>query len=42
MTFFAGRFNLVLSYLEGAMDDATAKLILQTFKSSLVNTDTMS
>ena len=42
MTFFAGRFNLVLSYLEGAMDDATAEQILQTFKSSLVNTDTMS
>jgi hypothetical protein len=37
MTFFAGRFNLVLSYLQGAMDDATAKAILANFKASLID-----
>jgi hypothetical protein len=36
MTFFAGHFNLVLSYVEGAMEDATAKEILQRFKTALV------
>ncbi len=36
MTFFGGRFNLVLSYLEGAMEDATAAEILRGFKGSLV------
>jgi hypothetical protein len=36
MTFFAGRFNLVLSYLQGAMDNATAKQLLADFKSSLI------
>ena len=42
MTFFAGRFNLVLSYLEGAMDDVTANQMLHAFKSSLVDTDIVS
>ena len=36
MTTFAGRFNLVLSYLEGAMDDAVAREIMLQFKASLV------
>jgi len=36
MTTFAGRFNLVLSYLEGAMDDASARKILERFKASLI------
>jgi len=40
MTFFAGRFNLVLSYLQGAMDDATAKQLLANFKTSLICDET--
>jgi hypothetical protein len=36
MTYFANRFNLVLSYLEGAIDDATAQKILEHFKASLI------
>jgi hypothetical protein len=40
MTFFAGRFNLVLAYLEGAMDDATAREILAKFKASLISDET--
>jgi hypothetical protein len=36
MTYFANRFNLVLSYLDGAMEDVTARQIMQTFKNSLV------
>jgi hypothetical protein len=35
MTFYAGHFNLVLSYVEGAMEDDTAKEILRRFKTSL-------
>ena len=37
MTFFAGRFNLVLSYLEGAMEDETARQIMRRFKTTLVD-----
>lgn len=36
MTYFGGRFNLVLSYLEGAMTDDEAKRMMTTFKASLV------
>jgi len=36
MTYFANRFNLVLSYLEGAMDETTAGKILDQFKTSLI------
>lgn len=36
MTFYARRFNLVLSYVEGAMEDSVAKEILRRFKASLV------
>ena len=40
MTFFAGRFNLVLSYLEGAMEDGTAREIIRIFKESMVSPET--
>ncbi len=36
MTFFGGRFNLVLSYLEGVMSHESAKLLMQKFKTSLL------
>lgn len=36
MTSYGGRFNLVLSYLEGVLDDATARTMMGTFKAALV------
>lgn len=36
MTWYGDHFNLVLSYLEGAVDDATARDIVREFKASLV------
>ncbi len=36
MTFFGGRFNLVLSYLEGVMSDEQAGEMMRVFKQSLV------
>ncbi len=36
MTFFGGRFNLVLAYLEGVMSDAQAGEMMRVFKRSLV------
>ncbi|MGD0463277.1 MAG: hypothetical protein ABSB74_12400 [Tepidisphaeraceae bacterium] len=36
MTHFRGRFNIVVSYVEGAMDDRTAKRLMEQFKSSLL------
>ena len=40
MTFYGGHFNLVLSYLEGVMDRATAEAILLGFKTSLTGEKT--
>lgn len=37
MTFFGGRFNLVLSYLEGVMTDEQAREMMRVFKQSLVD-----
>jgi hypothetical protein len=37
LTTFAGRFNLVMSYVEGALADSSARQILKEFKSSLVH-----
>ncbi|CAN5513447.1 hypothetical protein BH10PLA1_BH10PLA1_09200 [soil metagenome] len=37
MTYFGGRFNLVLSYLEGAMTDDEARRMMAAFKSSLIS-----
>jgi hypothetical protein len=36
MTTFAGRFNLVISYVEGALEDAIARKILEKFKELLL------
>jgi hypothetical protein len=36
MTNFRDRFNLVISYLEGVIDDATAGRLMQHFKASLL------
>jgi hypothetical protein len=36
VTYFRGRFNLVVSYIEGAIDDRAAKRLMEQFKSSLV------
>jgi hypothetical protein len=36
MTTFAGRFNLVLSYLDGVMEDSAATAMMRRFKSLLV------
>jgi hypothetical protein len=36
MTWYGGHFNLVLSYLEGAIEDRAARDILSAFKRSLV------
>jgi hypothetical protein len=36
MTFFGGRFNIVLSYLDGAIEDREAAEIVERFRSSLV------
>jgi len=35
MTWFRGRFNLVLSFVEGALSPAAARAILDQFKSLL-------
>jgi len=37
MTFFSGRFNLVLSYLEGVMSDGEAGEMMRQFKQSLIS-----
>ncbi len=39
MTTFGGRFNLVLSYLEGVMNDTTAATLMRTFKAALLRQD---
>jgi len=36
LTFFRGRFNLVVSYVEGAVSDYSAKRLMDEFKSSLL------
>jgi hypothetical protein len=36
MTFFRGHFNLVVSYVEGLMDDRSARQLMREFKSSLM------
>jgi hypothetical protein len=36
MTWFRGRFNLVLSHIEGSLGPAAAQAILQEFKASLI------
>ena len=36
LTSFRGAFNLVLSYIEGALGDATARGMVAEFKASLV------
>jgi hypothetical protein len=37
MTQFAGRFNLVLSYVQGALNEASARRIMQEFKRMLLS-----
>ncbi len=36
VTYFRGRFNLVVSYVEGAIDDRAAKRLMEQFKSSML------
>ncbi len=36
LTFFHGRFNLIVSYVEGAVSDRSAKRLMEEFKSSLL------
>lgn len=36
MTYFRGRFNLVVSYAQGVLDDRTAENLMRVFKSSLL------
>jgi hypothetical protein len=37
MTYFRGRFNLVISYVQGALDDRAASQLMRVFKSSLID-----
>ena len=36
MTCFHGSFNIVLSYVEGSLDDSSARALMQQFKASLL------
>lgn len=36
MTFFAGRFNLVLSWVDGVLEESQGKRLMEIFKASLV------